>query len=158
MRPIHSTRPLCARAGIDRLPSQKKDTSMNTQKHKIEFHYEPPVREIDNLEVMIANAARDARDGLNGVRELGYGAISGNQLSIKTLNDTVEHRRILTDQFRHTIHLILANLARSHPEAEGDSAADAAWRDLHRASYLSQRVSDLIEGEQMIRKKRQPRS
>ncbi|MEC7760809.1 MAG: hypothetical protein VX874_02705 [Pseudomonadota bacterium] len=131
---------------------------MNTQKHKIEVHYEPPVREIDNLEVMIANAARDARDGLNGVRELGYEAIGGNELSIKTLTDIIEQKRILIDQFRHTIHLILANLATSHPETEGDPAAEAVRRDLRSASYLSERVSDLIEAEQMIRKKRQPRS
>ncbi|EAQ14709.1 hypothetical protein BD830_106366 [Maritimibacter alkaliphilus HTCC2654] len=131
---------------------------MNTQKHKIEFHYEPPVREVDNLEAMIADAARDARDGLRGLHALSSRAIRDNELNIKTLTDIIEQKRILTDQFRHTIRLILANIAQSHPETDEDPVADTVRRDLLSASYLSQRVSDLIEAEQMIGKKRQSRN
>ena len=131
---------------------------MNTQKHKIEVHYTPPLREVDNLEAMIADAARDARDGLQGLRDLGYAALGGNELNIKTLTDIIEQKRILTDQFRHTIRLILANLESLQPDDVDAETADAVRSDFRKARHLSQRVSDLIDAEHMIGKKRQPRS
>ena len=120
---------------------------MNTQKHKIEVHYAPPLREVDNLEAMIADAARDARDGLQGLRDLGYAALGGNELNIKALTDIIEQKRILTDQFRHTIRLILANLESLPPEDVNAETADSLRRDFKNARHLSQRVSDLIDAE-----------
>lgn len=113
--------------------------------------------DVEQLEEMIADAARAARDAIDVMPMLDYRTFKPVQREVQYLEGTIEKRRILSQDFRQHIGLILHSLGKTGPGASDPDMLTRLVDKLEAARRLSHRVEDLLNAEQEINRKRSHR-
>ena len=119
--------------------------------HRIAL-FQPDVArpDLDRIEDIGADAIGTARMAAAYLEELPHQTTKSIQSVIRTITTQVEKRRVLTDDFRHAVTLVLKHLAREEYIDEMASDLDHAMRCLRDALNLSHRVQDLLAAEKDI--------
>jgi len=116
-------------------------------------------RDVDRLEEMIADAAGAARLALELLPRLDYETYKPNEREMKYLADAIEKRRILSDDFRNHVGIILHNLEKHGPPGANDpDVLRNLVEKLETARAMSHRVDDLLNAEKEINRQRSHRA
>ena len=106
--------------------------------------------DFDRIEDIGANAISSARCAVGQLEHLPHASIKPIDGFVRTIRTSVNQRRILTEDFRHAVLLVLKHLVR---EDRGDEIAgdlELSMRHLRDALNYSHRVQDLLAAERDI--------
>lgn len=116
-------------------------------------------RDVDRLEEMTADAAGAARLALELLPRLDCETFKPCEREMKYLAGTIEKRRILSDDFRQHIGIILHNLeAHAQSGANDPDVLRNLVEKLETARAMSHRVDDLLNAEKEINRQRSHRA